>query len=92
MIVIMIAALALQAATPAQTDTKAPPAKSSQTADKSKTPDQDDPDKKTCRRQAPIGSTIEQRVCKTKAEWDAEAERARNTLDNNLQGAGTTLH
>ncbi len=90
MIVIVIAALALQAATPAQGDAKAPPAKSSQTADKSKTTDQDDPDKKICRRQTPIGSTIEQRVCKTKAQWDADAENARNRAEQALQYSGQT--
>ena len=93
MIVIMIAALAMQAATPAQADPKAPTAKASQTADKAKpaaTPD--DPDKKICRRQTPVGSSIEQRVCKTKAQWDVEAENAQNTTNNVLSGLGTATH
>jgi hypothetical protein len=92
MILIMIAALALQAATPAQSDAKTPPAKSSQTADKSKPADQDDPDKKVCRRQTPVGSTIEQRVCKTKAQWDAEAANAQTTANGALSNLGATTH
>jgi hypothetical protein len=93
MIVIMIAALALQAATPAQSDAKTPPAKSTQTADKSQTATpQDDPDKKICRRQTPVGSSIEQRVCKTKAQWDVEAANAQNTANNALSGLGTAGH
>jgi hypothetical protein len=92
MIVIMIATLALQAVTPAQSDAKAPPAKTSQTADKSKTTDQDDPDKKICRRQTPVGSSIEQRVCKTKAQWDVEAAAAQTQLQDLTTRNGGASH
>jgi len=89
MIVAIFAALALQAAAPAQGDAKAPPAKSSQTTGAAKTTDQPDPDKKICRRQTPIGSTIEQRICKTQAQWDVEAENAHNSASQALSGLGT---
>jgi hypothetical protein len=81
MIVSMIAALALQAAAPAATDTKAPPAKTVQ-ADKPKTDDKNDPDKKVCRRQTPVGSSIETRVCKTRAEWDQDAANGQKLLED----------
>jgi hypothetical protein len=87
MIVSIIAALALQAAAPVQSDAKAPPAKTAQ-ADKAKTDDKNDPNKKVCHRQTPVGSTIEQRICKTKDEWDKEADTARNTADGVLNAGG----
>lgn len=90
MIIGIIAALALQAGTPAQGDTKTPPAKSDQQASKPKTSDQPDPDKKVCRRQTPVGSNIEQRICKTQAQWDAEAAGARDTLDRALSSTGVS--
>ena len=92
MIVAMIAALALQATTPAQGDAKAAQAKSDQSADKSRATDQDDPNKRICRRQTPVGSTIEKRVCKTKAQWDAEAQAAHNQLEDLTSKNGGSLH
>ena len=39
-----------------------------------------DPNQKVCRTEYPLGSRIPERVCKTRGEWDAIAERTRDEL------------
>lgn len=78
MIIAMIAAVALQAAAPQTTGgVAATPAKPAETKPAATKPAE--PEKKICRREAVVGSSIESRICKTKAQWDAEAERARTS-------------
>jgi hypothetical protein len=87
MITVMIAALVMQTAAPAAPDGKSAPTAGAAPTKAVAAPPAADPDKPVCRRQTPVGSTIEQRVCKTKAQWDADAANAQNTI-NKFPSAG----
>jgi len=47
-----------------------------------------DRSKRVCRNMTPTGSRMTKRVCRTQAEWDAEAERAARLLqDGQINGS-----
>lgn len=47
-----------------------------------------DRSKRVCRNVTPTGSRMTKRVCRTQAEWDAEAERAARLLqDGQINGS-----
>lgn len=44
-----------------------------------------DTSKRVCRSVTPTGSRFAQRVCKTRAQWETDAEKAQRLLEDNLK-------
>ncbi len=44
-------------------------------------PSKDDPSRRICRTVVPTGSRMIKRYCKTRADWEADAERAQRAVE-----------
>jgi hypothetical protein len=87
----VLAALLSVPALAADPPPQAPPAKAAP-APASKTGTADDPNKQVCERRHVVGSNIEEKVCKTREQWEAERIAAQQDFKNRPSSTYDGVH